>query len=190
MTELDNVSIKVIEDARTIRSRNIKEAEEKARGILSEAAKKVQEKKASAKIEAKRQYDKTYDMELFKARSSLDQKVLLAKLKLVDAVIEKTRTKLAVLDKKGWTKFLKKTAKELNIKKGSYVVGKKEKVLDNSVISAIDGIEPDKGKADFDMGLKITDGKAEMLLSPQKYLDMDQESLRMKVASYLFSGEE
>ena len=77
MTEMDNVSIKVIEDARSIRSRNIKEAEDKAAGIIAEAAGKIKERRAAARAGAEAHYKRTFDMEVFRARSALDQKVLL-----------------------------------------------------------------------------------------------------------------
>ena len=71
-------------------------------------------------------------------------------------------------------------------KKGKFLIGRKEKVLDNSVASVIRSIKPDNKKADFDRGLKITGGKAEILLSPENYLDMDIENLKMEIASSLF----
>ena len=78
--------------------------------------------------------------------------------------------------------------KELDIKSGSYTIGKKEKVLDDKTASIINGVKPGKKKADFDKGLKITGGKAEILLSPENYLDMDVEDLKMEIASFLFGG--
>lgn len=189
MTEMDNVSIKVIEDARNIRAENLKEAEEKASGILAGAAKKVKEIKAETRAGVKERYGRTLDMEMFRARSALDQKVLIAKLEIVDGIIGKARARLSGLDKRGWERFLKKMAAELDISRGIYSIGRKEKVLDDSIATVIKNIEPDKGKADFDRGLRITGGKAEILLSPENYLDMDQEDLKMEIASYLFSGE-
>jgi len=188
MTEMDNVSLKVIEDARGVRNDNIREAEEKARAILEEAATKVKEKAAQAKAAADEHYRNTYDMEVFKARSALEQKVLLVKLELVEEVIETAKDRLAGLDSRGWRKFLKKMAALLDISKGQYTIGRLETVLDDSIASTIKGIKPDRQKADFDRGLKISGGNSEILLSPESYLDMDIEDLKMEVAAYLFSG--
>jgi hypothetical protein len=189
MTEMDNVSIKVIEDARSIRSENIREAEEKAAGILAEATKKVKERTARARAEANGHYRKTFDVKVFKAKSAFDQKVLLVKLELVEDILEKAKVRLSRLDRKGWEKFLKKMAAELNIKDGKFLVGRKEKVLNSNLAAVIKGIKQDKKEADFDRGLKITGGKSEILLSPESYLDMDIENLKMEIASHLFSGE-
>jgi vacuolar-type H+-ATPase subunit E/Vma4 len=186
---MDNVSIKVLEDARDVRSLNIKEAGEKAAAIMAEAAGKVKQKKAEARTGADDHYKKTLEMEMFKARSELEQKVLQAKLELVDAIIEELRTRLGMLDRKGWEKFLKKAAARLDIESGTYTIGKKEKILDDSLASIIKGIKPGSEEADFDRGLKITGGRAEILLSPESYLDMDIEDLKMEIAKYLFSGE-
>ena len=188
MTEMDNVSIKVIEDAREAGSRDIREAEEKAAGILADAAKRIKKKNTDARADADAHYKKTLDMEVFKAKSELEQKVLLAKLDIVEGIIAKAREELSGLDRKGWEKFLTRMAKELDIKSGSYAIGKKEKVLDERIASIIKGVKPDKNKADFDKGLKITGGKAEIILSPENYLDMDVEDLKMEIASFLFSG--
>lgn len=189
MTKMDNVSIKVIEDARGVRSENIREAEKKAERIFAEAAKKVKERTAIAKTEADEHYRKTFDKEVFKAKSTLDQKVLLVKLELVEDIIEKARTRLSHMNRKDWEKFLKKMAGESGIDEGRYLIGREEKVLDDSLVSIIKGIEPDRGKADFDKGLKVTGEKAEIMLSPENYLDMDIEDLKMEIASYLFGGE-
>lgn len=188
MTEMDNVSIKVIEDARSEAKRNITEAEEKAAGIIAEAAGKIKEMNKAASAAADGHYKKTLEMEVFKARSELEQKVLLAKLDIIDSIIAGAREKLSRLDKKGWEKFLARMAKELDIGEGSYVIGKMEKVLDDKAVSVIKGIKPADVKADFDRGLKITGGKAEILLSPENYLGMDVEDLRMEIASFIFDG--
>ena len=97
MTEMDNVSRKVIEDAGVIRGKNIKEAEEKASQILAEAGKKAKEMADRGKAEAGQYYKKTYDMEVFKVKAALDKKLLLTKLKLVDGIIGSAKKRLSKL---------------------------------------------------------------------------------------------
>jgi vacuolar-type H+-ATPase subunit E/Vma4 len=189
MTEMDNVSRKVIEDAEVVRRKNIKEAEEKASQILAEAGKKAKEMADRGKAEAGQHYKKTYDMEVFKVKAALDQKLLLTKLGLVEEIIGSAKKRLSKLDRGGWEKFLKKMAEELGISSGTYIIGKDEKIVDDSLAGIIKGIKPDSRTADFKKGLKISGGRAEILLSPGNYLDMDIEDLKMEIASYLFSGE-
>ncbi|HAJ95422.1 MAG TPA: hypothetical protein DCP02_04220 [Actinobacteria bacterium] len=189
MTEMDNVSKKIIEDAQDVRIKNIKDAEEKASQILTKAGKKAKEIIDRGKAEARQYYKETYDMEAFKVKAALDQKLLLKKLELIEGVINKAKKRLSKLDRDGWEKFLKKMAQELGISTGTYIIGKDEKIVDESLARTIKGIEPGNGTPDFEKGLKISGGRAEILLSPENYLDMDIEDLKMEIASYLFSGE-
>ena len=189
MTDMDNISKKVIKDAQAIRRDNIKEAEEKAAQILAAAEKKAREIVDKGKVEAEGHYKETYNMEIFKVKAALEQGLLLKKLKLVEAVIDKAKERLSKLDRSGWEKFLKKMAKELNISKGTYIIGKNEKIVDDKLARTIKGIKPDSAAPDFEKGLKILGGRAEILLSPENYLEMDIEDLKMEIASYLFSGE-
>ncbi len=189
MTDMDNISKKVIEDAEVIRSGNIKEAEEKASQILAEAEKNAGEIMDRGKVGAGEHYKKTYDMEVFKVRAALDQKLLLTKLELVRGIIDSAKKRLLKLDRSGWEQFLKKMAGELGISAGTYIIGKDEKIVDDSLAGTIKGIKPDSAAADFEKGLKISGGRTEILLSPGNYLDMDIEDLKMEIASYLFSGE-
>lgn len=189
MTEMDNVSKKIIEDAQDIRIKNIKEAEKKASQILAEAGKKAKEIVDRGKEEAGRYYKETYDMEVFKVKTVLDQRLLLVKLKLIEGVINKAKKRLSGLDRDGWEKFLKKMVQELGISTGTYIIGKDEQIVDESLVRTIEGIKPDSRVPDFGKGLKISGSRTEIFLSPENYLDMDIEDLKMEIASYLFNGE-
>ncbi len=189
MTDMDNISKKLIEDAQGVRRKNIKEAEEKASQILAEAGKKAKEIIDRGKVDAGGYYKETYTMEIFKVKAALDQKLLLKKLELIEGIIDKAKKRLSKLDRDGWEKFLKKTANELGISTGTYIIGKDEETVDDKLASTINGIKPDGTAPDFKKGLKILGGRAEILLSPVNYLDMDIEDLKMEIASYLFSGD-
>ncbi|MCJ7665406.1 MAG: V-type ATP synthase subunit E [Actinobacteria bacterium] len=190
MTEMDNVSKKVLEDAQNIRKENLKEAEEKASGIRAEAEYKIKDVLKEGSADAKEHYSRTYDMEVFKARSSLDQKMLLEKIKLVDSVIARAKEKLSGLDRGEWEKFLKKTIAGLGIKEGTYIIGSSEKVLDGDLARSVTGLKPATDGRELKKGLKIFEGKAEYDLTPEKYLDIDIEDLKMEIASYLFKKGE
>jgi len=118
MTDMDNISKKLIEDAQGVRRKNIKEAEEKASQILAEAGKKAKEIIDRGKVDAGGYYKETYTMEIFKVKAALDQKLLLKKLELIEGIIDKAKKRLSKLDRDGWEKFLKKTAHELGISTG------------------------------------------------------------------------
>jgi V/A-type H+/Na+-transporting ATPase subunit E len=190
MTEMDNVSKKVLDDAQNIRKENLKEAEEKAAQILSEAEGKIKDILKKGKEEAGQHYTRTYTLEVFKTRSGLEQKMLLKKIKLVDSIISEAKKKLSNLDKKGWQKFLVKSIASLGIKEGTYSIGSNEKILDGMLIESVSGLKPAVKGEELQDGLKVFDGKAEYDLTPEKYLDMDIEDLKMEIASYLFKQGE
>ena len=189
MTEMDNVSKKVLDDAQNIRKSNLKIASEKADQILSEAEGKVRDILKKGKDEAKQHYRRTYDLEVFKTRSGLEQKMLLEKIKLVDSIISKSKKKLSGLDRSQWEKFLAKSIAALGIKEGTYSIGSNEKILDSKLIGSVSGLKPAGKEEKLQDGLKVFDGKAEYDLTPEKYLDMDIEDLKMEIAAYLFGKE-
>ncbi len=189
MTEMDNVSKKVLDDAQNIRKANLKEASGKADGILAEAEGEVKDTLKKGKEEASQHYRKTHDMEVFKTRSGLEQKMLLEKIKLVDSIISKSKKRLSDLDRNQWEKFLSKSIVALGIKEGTYSIGSSEKILDKELIGAVSDLKPQSKGEELQKGLKVFGGKAEYDLTPEKYLDMDIEDLKMEIASYLFGRE-
>ncbi len=190
MAEMDNVSKKVLDDAQNIRKENLKRAEEKATGILAEAEEKINDLLKTGETDAKEHYSRTYDMEVFKAKSGLDQKILLEKIKLVESVIARAKEKLSSFDRKQWEKFLKKTITGPGMKDGTYIIGSGEKVLDGDLVRSVSGLKPHEGGRDCKKGLKVFGDRAEYDLTPERYLDMDIEDLKMEIASYLFKQGE
>jgi vacuolar-type H+-ATPase subunit E/Vma4 len=189
MTEMDNVSKKVLDDAENIRKENIKEASKRAAQILAEAEEEIKGTLKKGKEEAEQYYSKTYDMEVFKTRSGLEQKMLLEKIKLVDSIISKSKKKLSKLDRSQWKKFLSKSISTLGIKEGTYSIGSSEKILDKELTEAVSDLKPAGRGEEHQKGFKVFSGKAEYDLTPEKYLDMDIEDLKMEIASYLFGRE-
>lgn len=189
MTEMDNVSKKVLDDAENIRKENLKEASSRAAQILAEAEGEIKDTLRKGKEEAGQHYSKTYDMEVFKTRSGLEQKMLLEKIRLVDNIISKSKKKLSGLDRNQWEKFLSKSIASLGIKKGTYSIGSSEKILDKELIEAVSELKPAGKGEKLQKGFKVFSGKAEYDLTPEKYLDMDIEDLKMEIASYLFGRE-
>lgn len=189
MNEMDNVSKKVLDDAQNIRKENLEEAEEKASRILAEAGGKVKDILLKGKEESKEHYKGTYDLEVFKTRSGLEQKMLLGKIKLVDSIISKSKKRLSGLDRSQWEKFLAKSIAALGIKEGTYSIGSNEKILDDELIGSVSGLKPAGKGEELQDGLKVFGGKAEYDLTPEKYLEMDTEDLKMEIAAYLFGRE-
>jgi len=189
MSEMDNVSKKVLDDAQNTRKGNLKEAEGKAAQIIAEAGQKVKDTLKKGKEEAKEHYTGTFDLEVFKTRSGLEQKMLLEKIKLVDSIILKAKDKLSDLDRSQWERFLTKSIAALGIKDGKYSIGSGEKVLDDKLVGSVSDLKPASPGEKIQKGFKVFGGKAEYDLTPERFLDMDIDDLKMEIASYLFGKE-
>jgi V/A-type H+/Na+-transporting ATPase subunit E len=189
MKEMDNVSKKIIDDAEAAARKIISEAEEKTSGIISEAGNKVKEIIEEGRARAEKHYESTYAIEYDRVRAAFEQKLLLARLELIEGVIAAAKKRLSGLDRDGWKKFLKKMADELDIKGGKYIIGKNQDSVDSSLVETIKGLEPDDTGPDFERGIKISGDKTETFLYPPAYLDTDIENLKMEIAAFLFDGE-
>lgn len=189
MAELDNVSKKVLDDAAKERDKILDEARKKASVVIEKAEGKVKEIHRSGKLRAWEKYKEVLNIEVSRAKSELNQKVLLYKIGLVDDAIDKVKKKLASLGKKDYEKFLKKTLKELNVEKGYYQIGNEERNIDGKMIESIANFKKADGKPDFEKGIRIIKGKAEYNIAPDSLIDSNIDDVRMDVAFYLFGKE-
>ncbi|MBN2073781.1 MAG: V-type ATP synthase subunit E [Actinobacteria bacterium] len=188
-TGMDNVSRKVLDDAKEQADNIISEAKEKASRVLLEAENKKAEKIDEGRALSASRYREVFERELSRVRAELNQELLLKKLQIVESVIEEAKRKLSGLDSGQYVKFLKKAFKTHGIKKGTYIIGKHESLLNDNLITSMAELEKSSSTPDFDRGIKVIDGNAEFLFSPESYLDMDIEDLKMEIASFLFGRE-
>ena len=132
-------------------------------------------------------------MEVFKAKSGFNQKILLQKIDLVDQVIKKAKQKLAGADKRDYEKLLGKILKSINISKALYQIGTKENSIDDKMLKSVAAdmnLEESKKEVDFEKGLKIIDGKAEYRVSAETFIEADLDDLKMDTAFFLFGKEQ
>jgi V/A-type H+-transporting ATPase subunit E len=189
MAELDNVSKKVLDDAEKERDKILKEARGKASAIIEDAEKKAKEIHKNGKLEAWEKYKEILDIELSRAKSEINQKILMYKVSLVDDIINRAKRKLTDLSKKDYEKFLKRTLEPLNVDGGYYQIGSDEKDIDDNMIKSISGLKRADGKPDFKKGIRIIKGKAEYNITPDSFVDSDIDDIRMDIALYLFGKE-
>lgn len=189
MTELDNVSKKILEDATLEREKILDEARKKASSIIGEAEDKVKEINQDGKLKAQKKYREVFDVEVTRAKTELNQKMIACKIKLIDETTAKVKERLWSLDRKQYEKFIKRTLKSLNIKEGQYQIGSKEKVIDGKMIESISNLEKAGGKPDFLNGIKIIKGKAQYNITADSLVDSDIDDIRMETAFYLFGKE-
>lgn len=192
MSDINNVSKKILGDAEQKKQEILAEAQNKANQILAEAEKKKKRHLEIAEQGAEYKYKQTYDLELLKARTGLEQKLLLQKLELVDGIISEAKHKLTESDKKTYLGFIKKSLDNLNLSQASYIIGSKEKNISEKDIKDLAfsaNMKAAVQEPDFEYGLKLVSGNAEYLISPQSTIDSAAEDLKMEIADFLFSKE-
>ena len=189
MAELDNVSKKVLEDARKESDKILEEARGKANAIIEEARKKAKDIHRTGKLEAWEKHKEVLNIELSRAKSEINQKMLMYKIGLIEDAIDRARKKLAVLGKKDYEKFLKKTLGTLDVDGGYYQIGSEETIIDDNMIGSLSGLKRAEGKPDFKKGIRIIKGKAEYNITPESFIDANIDDLRMNTALYLFGKE-
>ncbi len=191
MEKLDNVSQKILENAEKEKDKIIDEAKKKAEEIIRGANNKKKNALKATRKEADREYQKTYDLEITKAKSDITQRLLLTKLNIVEEIIEKAKERLRSLNPDDYKNFLSKGLKDLNISKGSYIIGSNENISSDIIKEAAGNmkLEESKKQPDFDKGVKIISGNAEYNLSPDTLVDTQIDDIKMEIADFLFGKE-
>jgi V/A-type H+-transporting ATPase subunit E len=189
MAELDNVSRKILDDAAAEKQKILDEAIAKAADITAEAEKKAEEIMQEGKIKAHERYQEVFGVEVTRAKTELNQKVINYKIDLIDDVIAEAKKGLSDLDKKEYEKFLKKTLNELKVKGGSYQIGSREKNIDGKMIESIAKLKKEGGSPDFKKGVRIIKGRARYDITADSLIDPNIEDIRMETALNLFVEE-
>jgi len=193
MTDIENVSKKITDDACLEKEKVTNEAKEKASSVIAEAEKRKKRILEEGKQNAGERYKEVYNMEVFKAKSGFNQKILLQKIDLVDQVIKKAKEKLAGAGTKDYEKLISKILKGINISKALYQIGTKENRIDDKMLKSVEAgmnLEESRKEVDFEKGLKIIDGKAEYRISAETFIEADLDDLKMDTAFFLFDKEE
>jgi vacuolar-type H+-ATPase subunit E/Vma4 len=189
MTETENVSKKLIEDAENEKREILAEARKKAETILKEAEDAVQTILSNGNELALETYKREHDFLITQFNSHLNQKFLLEKIKIVDEIIKSIIDRLENIDMDRIEKPLLKFAGDINIKNAVYQTGKNEKRITDSVVSRIFGskrITKSEKEPDFDKGLKIIEARKEYYFSERNLIDPESEDTKMQISKLLF----
>jgi len=189
MTDIDNVSKKILDDAGKERDKILDEARKKASVAIEETEERVKEIHQSGKLRAGEKYREVLNIEVSRAKSELNQKILMYKIDLIEDVIDRVKKKLTCLGKKDYEKFLKKTLDVLSIDEGYYQIGSEETNIDGKMMESLADFKKVDGKPDFKKGIRIIKGKAEYNIAPDSLIDSNIDDIRMDVALYLFGKE-
>ena len=190
MSETENVSKKLIEDAKNTRNEILAEAREKAKSVLLEAKSIKESIEAKGKTLADEAYRQKYDFIRAQMAAQLDQKLLNEKIKIVDEVIKNIADRLENLGADDLKKPLLKFARELNFKNAVYQLGKDEKKITDLLVSEVFGAKKllkSTQTPDFARGLKITDERKEYYFSETTLVDINSEDMKMEISKILFA---
>ncbi len=191
MVDIDNVSKKILDDAALEREKNLNDGREKASAVMKETESKKKKLLDEGKQKAKERYKETYNREILKAKSDFKQKILLYKLSIIDEIIKKAKNELYNLSKDDWRKFIKKSLNDLSIKEGLYLIGNKEKHIDDKIVQSLSKeikikLEKTNSKNEFERGLKIFSGNAQYDISPEAVIESEIDDIKMEIALFLF----
>lgn len=190
--KLDNVSIKILEDAEAERQKILESAAAKAGEIIEAAEKRKLKIIEEAKAEAGKRYLSVYNNEIVNAKSENEQKLLGCKIRIIDGLIEKARQKLVTDELDKFLSYISHTLKKLDLSKALYQTGSKESILTDSMIKKIAGsisLEKSNEEPDFEEGIKLIDGRKEYLISASSLIKDRVEDIRMEAAAFLFEKE-
>ena len=190
--KLDNVSIKILEDAEAERQKILESAAAKAGEIIEAAEKRKLKIIEEAKAEAGKRYLSVYNNEIVNAKSENEQKLLGCKIRIIDGLIEKARQKLVTDELDKFLSYISHTLKKLDLSKALYQTGSKESILTDSMIKKIAGsisLEKSVEEPDFEEGIKLIDGRKEYLISASSLIKDRVEDIRMEAAAFLFEKE-
>ena len=195
MVDIDNVSKKILDDAALEREKNLNDGREKASAVMKETEIKKKKLLDEGKQKAEERYKETYNREILKAKSDFKQKILLYKLSIIDEIIKKAKGKLSDLSKENYEKFIKKSLKDLSIKEGLYLIGNKEKYIDDKTLQSLSKeikikLEKSNIKNEFERGLKIFSGNAQYNISPEAVIESEVDDIKMEIALFLFGKGE
>jgi V/A-type H+/Na+-transporting ATPase subunit E len=192
MSEIENVSKKILEDAQKQKDEILEGANKRAQEILDDAKEKRAKVLAEAKKEASQKYDQVYQMELSKSKAQMEQKILLSKLDMIESVIEKAKKRLQETGSKEYALYIKSVVNDLDIKEGVYLIGKNEKVLSDDIIKPLMeqiNVKKSQDKPEFEEGLVIFSGNAQYSISFLNAVETIKEDLKIEIASYIFDEE-
>ena len=183
MSNLDNLTSKILADAKAQADKIVKDAQEKAQHKYDLEIKKINAKKETVLENARR--DRELLSERIKSSANLKarNKKLEAKQAVIDKVIDKLKTKLVNMDEKKYINYLNQnidkktiTGKELIVKKE--LVGKVKKEFPGAKV---------KGNEFVTSGFIIEENGIQENYTFEVKLDFMRDELEVEISKLLFS---
>jgi len=191
MTQLDNLSKKIIDDALVEKEKILNEAKEEREKILNDAKEKAKKILESYKAKSEQVYKETFSNTFYTKESLLKQEVLKRKKEHIEDILLKLREEIKNLDEKRFQEFVKKSFKKEKIEDGEFIIGKNEKRIDENFITKelSKKLKKSSLEPDFEKGLKIISNKTVFIISPEDEFDFLYDDLYLKTNKKLFEEE-
>lgn len=186
MSNLENLTKKILEDARKEASLILEEAEGKSNALIRSRIEEATEKKNKMIEKAENEASMIKERLISSAELIRRDKKLTAKQQLMDIIFNAAKDKLKNLNEEDYVKFLTSSLKDLNLK-GTEVIFVPERIKDK--ISSI-GLYPSvSSDENIESGFIIKDKDIVLNYEFDALVDFYREDLESEIAKELF-GEE
>ncbi|MCS7233977.1 MAG: V-type ATP synthase subunit E family protein [Synergistetes bacterium] len=189
---LEDIKLKIIEDAKKEAEKILKEAEARRNHILKEAEVKVNELINKAKLEFEEIKKREIENKRIVAELEMGKKLLAAKRNLLDEVFNKLRLKLESLSKGDYISFFGRLLERaVETKDEEVILGRDENLLNGNFIQDINrkkawNLKLSSHRGNFGKGLILSRGDVEVNLSIDTIVKDVKEKWEAEVVKMLF----
>lgn len=184
MSNLDNITKKIEDDAQAKREEILAGADKKISQLSKENDKKIAEREEEIMLEAKKQAEKEKNKVISQAELAARDKKLLAKQELLDEVFSMAKDELRKISDKDYLRFVKSNLKNHNLTGNEVLVPQKgrEDVLQNLDIKLAK-------EERVDSGFILKNGKISTNYRFDDLVDFERQELEGEVIAKLLGKE-
>lgn len=187
MSNLDNLTQKILEEAKFKADKMIQDAKEKSDGIMSSKVKEAQDLKTKTIERAETEAVLMKERVISNAELRVRDEKLKVKQEVIDRVFKESKDALFNIDDALYIKFLQSNIKDLSLKGDEILVvpdNRKEKVKALKLPIKVSETE------NLETGFMIKDEKTTLDFSFDSLVDFLREELETEIARDLFQGSE
>ncbi|WP_422484870.1 V-type ATP synthase subunit E [Gudongella sp. DL1XJH-153] len=183
MSNLDNLTQKILEDAKNKASEIVKGAEKRNDSLINQRVKEANERKEKILEKAAAEAEMLKDRVISSAELKVRDEKLSAKQEVMDTVFKMAKDKLSDLDQKEYLRFVESSIKDIDIEGKPSVLVKKEKVQQLKELSDEVALVEDES---VDSGFILKDGDIIYNYTFDALVDEIREDLEGEIVQKLF----
>lgn len=185
MSNLDNLTQKILDDSRNEAASIIEESERLTQELINSKIKEANDKKSRILEKAALEAAMIKDRVISNAELSARDEILKAKQNIISKVFSSAKDKLKNINEEDYIKFLKNRLSTIKLK-GSEVLIVPERMREK--VKKL-GLNPSvSGSETVESGFLLKDGNIVMNFSFDSLVDFLREELEGEIASELFKG--